>query len=943
MSASHTASLFETATGRWWLPDDVPTDIVIQAMRAGLVFEPEIIALAETYIRKGSIVLDIGSNFGQMAVIFSRLVGPEGTVHAFEADASTFELLQRNLRENECNNVVAHCGAVWREAGLSLFYPEPDFKRFGSFGSYGIDPNARSGRSVPSLTIDGLGIQGPVSFIKVDVQGSDLFALEGAAHLILRDKPAVVFEYEEQFQAEFCTNFGDYQRFIGDIGYQVEKVVGGINYLITPASGKLRVLLVSHRGERCGVHQFGRRLFETVQSGGQIDWRYVECGSMDEFLAGAAIFSPDAVVLNYHPATLAWVADARLKTCGVPCFAVFHEACQISADALDAGLFEYLLCPDPTLLPRNPLAVPVPRFIPCPRPAAAQRPGLFTVGSFGFATPGKGFERLCGLVNAEFDSARIRINIPPHDIGTLILPAALDALLAECRNRVSKPGITLEITHDFMDEETLLDFLSGNTINAFLYENAEQRGISSCIDYALASGRPVAVSGSSMFRNLHRVTPSISVEERSLREIAASGIAPLSHHIAQYAPKASSTAWNNAILEALELRRLCRSVPDGRGFNKILDDRSRLAYGRALDDLQLYAPDLLTRKIERANIQQAFALDAAERLIARYSEPRILAVGSFEDTTVAVLRAKGFRLDEVDPNVNQRDLGTFFESDDAIVQSYDVVLCVSVLEHVENDGRFVRTIADLLAPGGVAIFTVDFSNLYPLTGRKPAVDQRLYTTSDIRDRLMSVLPDCGLLDFPGWNDGVDEFTFDGCDYSFASWVFRKFNPQVLRHAIPDLIARRREGFATRMPPSLLDPLIGRGELYGSTGTVIGREEIEQATRVFRCDGEAQGYLLYGPYCACPSGQYECSFLVQAVPADIPPDTTIAVIDTAIEGVPQELHRAVAYSDLSPGIFSVVGFEFDVAEDSSQLETRLRLVYPIGLTVVASVAIRPKPS
>jgi hypothetical protein len=53
---------------------------VIQAMRAGLVFEPEIIALAETYIRKGSIVLDIGSNFGQMAVIFSRLVGPKGTV-----------------------------------------------------------------------------------------------------------------------------------------------------------------------------------------------------------------------------------------------------------------------------------------------------------------------------------------------------------------------------------------------------------------------------------------------------------------------------------------------------------------------------------------------------------------------------------------------------------------------------------------------------------------------------------------------------------------------------------------------------------------------------------------------------------------------------------------------------------------------------------------------
>jgi len=680
-----------------------------------------------------------------------------------------------------------------------------------------------------------------------------------------------------------------------------------------------------------------------MQSDGQIDWRYVECDSMDEFIANTAIFNPDAVVLNYHPMTLAWVADPQLKTCGVPCFAVFHEACQISADAFDVDLFDYLLCPDPTLLPRNPLVVPVPRFIPYPRPAAERLPGVFTVGSFGFATPGKGFERLCGLVNTEFDVARIRINIPPHDIDTLISQAALDALLAECRNRVTKPGITLEITQDFMDEEALLDFLAENTINAFLYDNAESRGISSCIDYALASGRPIALSGSSMFRNLHRVSPSVSVEERGLREIAASGIAPLSHHIAQYAPKASSAAWNNAILEAVELRNLCRSVPDRRGFNKILDDRSRSAYVHSLEDLRLHAPDLLARKIERANIQQAFALDAAERLISRYSEPRILAVGSFEDTTVAVLRAKGFRLDEVDPNVNQMDLDTFFESDDAITQSYDVVLCVSVLEHVEIDDMFVRTIANLLAPGGVAIFTVDFSNLYPLTGRKPAADQRLYTTYDIRDRLMSVLPDCGLLDFPSWDDGVDEFTFDGCEYSFASWVFRKFNPEVLRHAIPDLIAGRRERVTAHMPPRLLYPLIGRGKLYGSMRTVIGREEIEQEARVFSCDGETQGYLVFGPYCSCPAGQYECTFLVRVAPTDIPANTTIAVIDTALGGVPQELHRAVTYSDLSPGTFSVVSFEFDVPNGSSQLETRLRLVYPIGLTVIASVAIMQKSS
>ncbi|MBV9828237.1 MAG: FkbM family methyltransferase [Alphaproteobacteria bacterium] len=231
---NHSISLFETATGRWWLPDSVGTDIVIQAMRAGEVFEPEIVAVAEKYAEAGTVILDIGSNFGQMATMFSRLVGPEGTVHAFEADSDVFALLTRNLDENVCTNVVRHYGAVWHTPGLSLCYPEPDFKRFGSFGSYGISPHSRSGRMVPSITIDSLNIPGRVSFIKVDVQGSDLFAMQGAIKTIKRDSPVIIFEYEDQFQQEFGTSFADYESFIREMEYHVVEMVGGINYVIAP-------------------------------------------------------------------------------------------------------------------------------------------------------------------------------------------------------------------------------------------------------------------------------------------------------------------------------------------------------------------------------------------------------------------------------------------------------------------------------------------------------------------------------------------------------------------------------------------------------------------------------------------------------------------------------------------------------------------------------------
>ena len=534
-------------------------------------------------------------------------------------------------------------------------------------------------------------------------------------------------------------------------------------------------LLVSHRGAHCGVYQFGRRLCAMLASAPDIVWQYAECATFDDFAAAERELRPDVVLLNFHPDTLTWAIDASFECCDGVVFAVFHEAHQAAADRIKPNPFRYLICPDPTLLPRNPIVLPVPRFIPEPIMVPGPAPATFTVGSFGFATPGKGFERICELANKEFETARIRINIPFHDVAEIAPRETLDAIIADCRGRITKPGIKLEITHEFFDDAALLDFLAENTVNAFLYDGGEGRGIASCTDYALSCGRPIAISSSPMFRHLHRLNPSICVEDRSLAAIAAAGADNLNALRQAYGATASGAAWTSAIRRALTARARSQSVPDKRGFNKVLDDRSRSAYKAALTELSELAPEILARKIPRANVQQAFALDAVERLLADLTEPRILAIGSFEDTAVAALKAKGFRIDEVDPNFNGVDLESFYRSPEAVLEFYDLILCVSVLEHVEDDEGFVRMVADLLAPDGIAIFTVDFSNSYPADARKPAIDRRLYNTRDLRDRLMAIMPDCCLVDVPSWNDGSSDFEYDGCNYAFASWVFRKLN------------------------------------------------------------------------------------------------------------------------------------------------------------------------
>ena len=229
-------NLYDTPTGKFYLPSDLKTDHVANTIKKGLCFDEEIIEVAKQYIKKDTAVLDIGANYGQMTVVLSKHIAGMGAgkVYSFEAEPFVGKVLQNNVEINHCRNVEVILGAVYYKAGEKVVFPEPDFKRFGAYGSYGIDPLATSGRTVETLTIDSLQIKEPISFIKVDIQGSDLFALQGAKETILKNKPAIIFEYEEQFQEEFKTGFNDYIEFVRSINYKFVKTYMGINYLVVP-------------------------------------------------------------------------------------------------------------------------------------------------------------------------------------------------------------------------------------------------------------------------------------------------------------------------------------------------------------------------------------------------------------------------------------------------------------------------------------------------------------------------------------------------------------------------------------------------------------------------------------------------------------------------------------------------------------------------------------
>lgn len=201
-------------------------------------------------------------------------------------------------------------------------------------------------------------------------------------------------------------------------------------------------------------------------------------------------------------------------------------------------------------------------------------------------------------------------------------------------------------------------------------------------------------------------------------------------------------------------------------MNRLLTNADRENYRSTIDKMFGACPDIMSRKIPEANVQQAFVLDT---VISRFSkEVAILAVGAFEDTASASLKELGYNVTEIDPAINY-DLHTFRGRS---INQFNAIIATSVIEHVSNDEEFIEDICSLLLPGGWAIITCDFKNDYKVGDPLPATDVRFYTKNDLEVRLNGIINKhhCYLIGEPNW-DGEPDFLYQGHVYSFATFVF----------------------------------------------------------------------------------------------------------------------------------------------------------------------------
>jgi FkbM family methyltransferase len=180
-------------------------------------------ALAE-HLRAGDILFDIGANVGFFSVIGARLLGPSGSVYAFEPVPSNARCIRRNAALNDLANIEVVARAVSDRTG-SAELMLASYSGGAALTTAGRPPDATTSISVEVASIDDLvataAVQ-PPSVVKIDVEGAELEVLRGMAVTLREHRPVLICEIDDATPAGYESKYMECIEFIQSFAYDVK-------------------------------------------------------------------------------------------------------------------------------------------------------------------------------------------------------------------------------------------------------------------------------------------------------------------------------------------------------------------------------------------------------------------------------------------------------------------------------------------------------------------------------------------------------------------------------------------------------------------------------------------------------------------------------------------------------------------------------------------------
>jgi FkbM family methyltransferase len=188
-----------------------PLDTCIRdCLLTGVLFEKFILSYCKQFINPDKNIIDLGANIGVYSVVLSSYLN-KTKVYAFEPQPVIFNILNENIKLNNCDNIVAYnYGASDTE---STFYMNASYDKKENMGAFRICDNSTDlkilCKPIDLLNLDNIG------YIKIDVEGHELQALIGMQNTIKKCTPILQIEIHEDSPTRTSTF-----NFIESVGYK---------------------------------------------------------------------------------------------------------------------------------------------------------------------------------------------------------------------------------------------------------------------------------------------------------------------------------------------------------------------------------------------------------------------------------------------------------------------------------------------------------------------------------------------------------------------------------------------------------------------------------------------------------------------------------------------------------------------------------------------------
>jgi FkbM family methyltransferase len=178
------------------------------------VWEESVERVLTKRIVRGMHVFEVGANIGYFTVLLAHLVGPSGSVTAFEPDAALAQLTRDNIEINGFHQQAAVVEvAASDRIGTATFYTRDRHRGGGSLvGDLEQVPwnpyDVKAAIEVRTTTLDAYIAESGVvpDVVKIDAEGAESAILRGAEQLLATRRPLVL---QLEFAPDFVQAAGD--------------------------------------------------------------------------------------------------------------------------------------------------------------------------------------------------------------------------------------------------------------------------------------------------------------------------------------------------------------------------------------------------------------------------------------------------------------------------------------------------------------------------------------------------------------------------------------------------------------------------------------------------------------------------------------------------------------------------------------------------------------